>query len=65
MEGTAIEGWRKSSFSGNGGGSCVEVGQSSHAVFVRDTKQEGQPGRTVLTFGADAWNGLLAAVRES
>ena len=30
--------WRTSSYSGNGGGTCVEVGQARRGVLVRDTK---------------------------
>jgi hypothetical protein len=33
--------WRKSSYSNNGGGDCVEAGQASSAVLVRDTKDNG------------------------
>lgn len=31
--------WRKSSYSGNGGGDCVEVADQASRVLVRDTKQ--------------------------
>ncbi|MCL2585446.1 MAG: DUF397 domain-containing protein [Streptosporangiales bacterium] len=30
-------GWRKSSYSGSNQGNCVELGQVSSAVLVRDT----------------------------
>ena len=51
--------WRTSTYS-NGQGNCVEVGSACRTVIVRDTKnREG----AVLTFGANAWNGLLADVR--
>jgi hypothetical protein len=63
MEGTLGEAWRKASYSGNGGGSCVEVGQRASAVLVRDTKQDGLPARIVLAFGATAWDSLLADVK--
>jgi hypothetical protein len=44
--------WRKSSYSGNNGGDCVEVGHQETAVAVRDTKdREG----TVLRFTPKAW----------
>ena len=37
--------WRKSSYSGNGGTDCVEVGARAEAdrVLVRDTKDRGGP----------------------
>jgi hypothetical protein len=35
--------WRKESFSGNGGASCVEVGQARDGmILVRDTKNRGR-----------------------
>lgn len=30
--------WRKSSYSGSGGGACVAVASGEHAIGVRDTK---------------------------
>lgn len=42
--------WRKSSHSGTG--NCVEVGQDSAVVLVRDTQA---PDGAVLTFSAAAW----------
>ncbi|MBV9025401.1 MAG: DUF397 domain-containing protein [Streptomycetaceae bacterium] len=30
--------WFKSSYSGGGGGNCVEVAMTSQAVYVRDSK---------------------------
>ena len=44
--------WRKASYSGNGGGNCVEVGAVPGSVAVRDTTN--RDGGT-LTFTADAW----------
>ena len=46
--------WRKSSYSGDNGGECVEVA-SAEAVQVRDTADRDGP---VLTFTADAWRAL-------
>jgi hypothetical protein len=43
--------WRKSSYSGGNGGSCVEVG-AARVVLVRDTTD--REGGT-LAFTADAW----------
>lgn len=55
--------WRKASYSGGNGGSCVEVGSTPGNVLVRDTKQEGRPTRTVLVFGADAWQHMIKDVK--
>jgi hypothetical protein len=33
--------WRKSSYSGNGGQSCVEAASDSGVVLIRDTKDRG------------------------
>jgi hypothetical protein len=43
--------WRKSSYSADNGGACVEVA-SANAVLVRDTTDRHG---AVLTFTADAW----------
>jgi hypothetical protein len=51
MEGANLN-WRKSSYSGNGGGECIEVADDDSRVLVRDTKDRNGP---VLRFTADAW----------
>jgi hypothetical protein len=51
--------WRKSSYSGDNGGECVEVA-SAEAVLVRDTADPSSP---VLTFTADAWRAFMATIR--
>jgi hypothetical protein len=51
--------WRKSSYSGDNGGECVEVA-SPGAVLVRDTTDRSGP---VLTFTADAWQAFTATVQ--
>ncbi len=55
--------WRKSSYSGNGGTDCVEVGAPAHAdrVLVRDTKDRGGP---VLPFSPAAWRRFAAQVKR-
>jgi Domain of unknown function (DUF397) len=53
-----IEGWRKSSRSGDGG--CVEVRIGADQVRVRDTKN--RPG-AFLTFTHGEWRAFLAGVR--
>jgi hypothetical protein len=54
--------WRKSSYSGNGGGNCVEVGDDMRRVLVRDTQDRTGP---VLRFSADAWRRFAAQVKRS
>jgi hypothetical protein len=53
-------GWRKSSYSSNGGGECIEAGRVPGAVLVRDTKD--RDGGT-LAFSADAWNAFVASLK--
>jgi hypothetical protein len=53
--------WRKSSYSGNNGGACIEVA-ADRTVAVRDSKDSGGP---VLTFGLQAWAAFTAHVKAS
>lgn len=47
-------GWRKSSHSGqSGGSSCVQVGATSREVLIRDTTQHGTG--PVLRVSTEAW----------
>jgi Domain of unknown function (DUF397) len=50
--------WRKSSYSGDNGGACVEVA-AAESVLVRDTTERSGP---VVTFTADAWRAFISAV---
>lgn len=52
--------WRKASYSGSGGGGCVEVAGSEPVVLVRDTTN--RDGST-LTFSAEAWEQFTASLR--
>ncbi len=55
-------GWRKSSYSGDNGGACVEVGTAGRVVAVRDSKdREG----TRLSFAADTWQAFAEDVKVS
>ncbi|MEU8422575.1 DUF397 domain-containing protein [Micromonospora sp. NPDC048835] len=55
--------WRKSTKSGNNGGSCVEVADNlPGVVLVRDTKD--RDGGT-LTFSAAAWRGFVSMARDA
>lgn len=51
--------WRKSSYSGDNGGECVEVAAAGDVV-VRDTADRGGP---VLALTADAWRAFTATIR--
>jgi hypothetical protein len=50
--------WFKSSYSGGGGGNCVEVAPTPHAVLIRDSKDTR---RTPLAVSAPAWAAFTAA----
>jgi Domain of unknown function (DUF397) len=53
--------WRKSSYSGNNGGDCVEVaGNLRDVVAVRDSKDPQGP---VLLFSPDDWRAFTVAVK--
>jgi Domain of unknown function (DUF397) len=53
----AQRGWRKSSHSGSGNTSCVEVAFEDDAVGVRDSKNTDGPQ---LAFPASAWRAFLS-----
>lgn len=53
------EAWRKSSYSSDNAGNCVEVVDGLPAVPVRDSKvKEG----AALVFGADAWSSFVTSL---
>ena len=52
--------WRKSSYSGGNGGSCVECADRSGVVLVRDTTD--RDGGT-LTVPADTWARFTANLK--
>ncbi len=49
--------WVKSSYSGSGGGNCIEVAAAAECVHVRDSKDPAGP---VLTVSPEAWTSFLA-----
>jgi uncharacterized protein DUF397 len=54
--------WRKSSYSGNGGGNCVEVASSVPGnVTVRDSQDPRGPR---LNFDPAAWRQFTEALKE-
>ena len=54
-----VSGWRKSSFSDNGG-NCAEVASSGDRVMVRDTKDRAG---VVLRFSPEAWRRFAGRVK--
>jgi hypothetical protein len=60
MEDNVNLNWRTSSYSGNGGGNCVEVADAGSRVMVRDTKHRGAG---TLAFTADAWQTFTRSLR--
>ena len=61
MEDQVVPHWRKASYSGNGGGSCVEVATNMPAtVVVRDSKDLRGP---VLTVESAEWRDFIADVK--
>ena len=60
MEGNRAVTWRKSSYSGNSGGNCVEVGYAAHLIAVRDSKDPEGPR---LAFVREAWEAFAATVK--
>ena len=51
--------WRKSSYSGDNGGACVEVA-TAEAVLVRDTTDRSGP---TVTFTAEAWQAFTSTIK--
>jgi Domain of unknown function (DUF397) len=62
MEGSDAVSWRKSSYSGNNGGNCVEAGSIPGRVLVRDTQDRAG---AVLQFSADAWRVFARHVKQA
>ena len=53
--------WRKSSYSGNNGGACIEVARNlPRVIAVRDSKDPDGP---VLTVAPGIWRGFIAEVK--
>jgi hypothetical protein len=62
MEDNIRPGWRTSTYTGNGGGNCVEVGDAARMILVRDTKDRTGP---VLRFTPAAWRGFAKRIKRS
>lgn len=62
MDGKRAVTWRKSSYSGNNGGQCVEVGNAARMIAVRDSKDQAGP---VLAFGRQGWQQFTDRVKAA
>jgi hypothetical protein len=60
MDGKRAVIWRKSSYSGNNGGQCVEVGAAVRLIAVRDSMNPQGP---VLAFGPQDWQRFTDRVK--
>ena len=58
--GTLDSTWRKSSYSGTSGGSCVETAEATGAILIRDTTDRGG---VTLTIPAAAWQTFVTELR--
>ena len=61
MDVTAIA-WRTSSYSGDNGGTCIEVGTIGPSVAVRDSKHPDGPQ---LAFPAAIWKAFTNQLKAS
>jgi hypothetical protein len=53
--------WRKSSYSGNNGGNCIEVATAGLVVAVRDSKSPDSPA---LPFTRERWQAFTNSVKS-
>lgn len=54
--------WRKSTYSGESGGHCVELAFLGAAVGLRDSKDKGNGAILIVT--PSEWNAFLAEARD-
>lgn len=52
--------WRKASYSGSNGGSCVEVGSADRKILVRDSTNRAAGHIDVTT---EAWTAFLSKIK--
>jgi hypothetical protein len=62
MEDQQLTPWRRSTRSGNGGNSCVEVATVDQVIALRDSKDPDGPR---LRFSPAAWNTFTAGIKRS
>ena len=53
--------WRKSSFSGNGGGNCVDVAVDGEKIYVRNSKK---PAGATVAFTQSEWNAFISGAKN-
>ncbi|GEB53978.1 MULTISPECIES: DUF397 domain-containing protein [Streptomyces] len=51
--------WFKSSYSGDGGGNCIEVAHTDSTVHIRDSKVVGGP---LLNVSHAGWSSFVASL---
>lgn len=61
METADLTNWRKSTYSSNGGASCVEVANTDQ-ILVRDTTDRSGPA---LSFSTAAWAAFTSMLKAS
>jgi uncharacterized protein DUF397 len=54
--------WRTSSYSGDNGGTCVEVGTTGPAIAVRDSNH---PDGSQLAFAASTWKAFTERLKAT
>ncbi|MGP3735752.1 DUF397 domain-containing protein [Streptomyces sp. GDS52] len=60
---SSLHGWRKSTYSGNEGGSCIEILDGyPTGVPVRDSK--AAPQGPALVFPSTVWTSFVATVKD-
>jgi Domain of unknown function (DUF397) len=60
VDGLTGANWRKATYSGSGGGGCVEVASTAPVVLVRDTTDRGG---AVLRVPASAWQAFADTLK--
>jgi hypothetical protein len=55
-----VNDWRKSSYSNDNGGNCVETASGAGVILVRDTTNRDSG---TLAFSAEAWAQFTASLR--
>ncbi|WUQ83841.1 DUF397 domain-containing protein [Kitasatospora purpeofusca] len=56
--------WRKSSYSGDDGGECVEVALASPSPGVVPVRDSKDPSGPVLLFPSAAWQSFVSSLRD-
>lgn len=54
--------WRRSTYSGSGGGNCVEIAAAPDMILTRDSKDPSGP---VLAFSTRTWERFASTVKQA